>query len=143
MTDASKPITARRRANEFTVFTLAMLSVCMAPRAWSLDGARIAFGGLGADGAPNIYVTTPEGAGLEQLTFHNGRSDWAWEPAWSPDGRQIAFSSTRKWVTQRIYVMDADAGSQRLISDGADDGHHDYFPTWSPRGHAVAFSSRR
>jgi TolB protein len=132
------PITYRRRVSSVVV-VLAALSTCMAPRAMALGRARILFGGSEAGGGYNVYVARPDGAQLEQLTFFDGKRDYASDPAWSPDGRRIAFSATREWVTPRIYVMDADASNHRLISEGGSDRA----PTWSPRGNAVAFWSAR
>ncbi len=132
------PITHRRRGNAVVV-ALGLLSACLTPRATSLEGARILFGGGEAGGARNIYAITPEGAEIEQLTFFDGKRDSASEPAWSPDGRRIAFSAWREWVTPRIYVMHADGSNHRLISSGGEG----YGPSWSPRGKAIAFWAAR
>ena len=104
------------RANGIVGIAL-VLSVCAAPRAWSLDGARVVFGAVVAGDAKHarrLFVTTPKGAGLEELP---AGSPWANEPAWSNDGRSIAFSHSPQWLALRTYVMDADGGNLRGISN--------------------------
>ena len=121
------------------VVALAVLYVCAAPSAWPRDGARIAFGGVTADFAVGIYVTSPEGRVFEELTEHGGHASG---PAWSHDGRTIAFSDTFDGLGSRIHVMDRDGRDVREVSN-APPLSGDYVPAWSPRDDAIAFTSSR
>ena len=105
-----------------------------APRAWSVDAARVVFGGFSGDGV-GIYMTTPNGAWFETLT---APGDGGAYPAWSHDGLTIAFSTGLGGVS-RLYLMDAGGRNVRRISDGP----RDFGPTWSPRDDAIAFTSSR
>ncbi|MAF10399.1 hypothetical protein CMK11_08105 [Candidatus Poribacteria bacterium] len=139
MAPVMKPIAGQAQRNRVVIVALAFLSVCAAPHAWALDGERIAFGGVTADFARGIYVTTPEGAVFEELTEHGGHATY---PAWSHDGQSIAFSHSSDGLTLRIHLMDADGGALREISNGPVHSG-DYVPTWSPRDDAIAFTSSR
>jgi TolB protein len=125
----------RTQAGRIVVIALA-LSVCSAPWALSLDGPRIAFGGVTPDLQRGMYVITPEGAGIEQL-ISSGLS--ASNPAWSHDGRRIAFEYSDGVDPVRIFRLDTDGGDLRHLSDGPWDGQ----PTWAPYDEAIAFKSAR
>ena len=113
------PIPARACANG-TLAAVALCLVCVGgvSRAWSTDGARIAFSGGPASTLLNIYVTNPDGAAFEPLTVSDISNRY---PAWSPNGETIAFSSGRGPFDERLYLMTADGRDQRPISDGAGD----------------------
>jgi Tol biopolymer transport system component len=95
--------------------------------AWSPDGSRIAFVS-DRGGTEEIYVMSPEGAGVKRLTNRPGSGD----PAWSPDGMKIAYISN-----DDIFVMNSDGmGEIRLTSTREVERH----PTWAPDGSLIAFA---
>jgi Tol biopolymer transport system component len=100
--------------------------------AWSPDGLTIAFVRL-VEGRHAIFVTSPDGSGLQQLT--DGSTDDR-DPAWSPDGRDIVFSRTGNGGSG-LYVIPARGGEPRAITDGMAD---DRYPSWSPDGGQIVFS---
>ena len=130
-----KQIAEPARANGIAAVALALLA-CAAPRSWAEDGPRIAFGGVTRDFANSIYVITPEGDGLEELTDHG---DWASYPEWSRDGSRIAFDYSDGALPTRIYRMNADGSNQKPMSYGP----WDTGATWSPQEDAIAFGSAR
>jgi TolB protein len=97
------------------------------------QNGEIAFVGLDADGAYQIFTVSPSGANLRQLTFDKTLKE---SPAWSPDGRRIAFV---RWGPRGrdIYTMNADGSGEVLITSGKRD---DYDPAWSPDSKRLVFS---
>jgi Tol biopolymer transport system component len=84
------------------------------------------------DGEYDIFVVSPDGTGLRNLTRSPDSDDR--QPAWSPDRRQVAFTSDRDGPFA-VHVMDADGtGVRRLVDTDSFD------PAWSPDGTAIAFS---
>ena len=111
---------------------------------WSPDGRQIAFtSDRNSDwefdiwgGNWEVYVMTPDGANLINLTKHPAKDG---SPDWSPDGTRIAFSSNRDG-NREIYVMNADGTNPiNLTNHPARDGG----PDWSPDGIRIAFSTNR
>ena len=99
--------------------------------AWSPNGKQIAFS-RSLDGT-NIYVMSPNGSELKQLTKKGGT-----QPTWSPSGAAIAFVSERDTpvipfgpeisYASEIYVMNANGtGVIRITHDDA----NDVDPSWS------------
>ena len=96
--------------------------------AFSPDGLRIAYAGIGTDGEGDIYVMNANGTNKINLTNHLGADRY---PAWSPDGRQIAFASNRNdSFNWEIYVMNNDGTNLRNITNNAN--AKDLNPTWRP-----------
>jgi TolB protein len=105
--------------------------------AWSPDGRKIAFVGVGDDGNTDVYVVRADGLGKQRLTHHPGVDG---NPAWSPDGRTIAFTRRpREWgagtFRTHIYVMNADGSRQRRLTEG----NVHFSVAWSPDGQKMAF----
>jgi len=99
--------------------------------AWSPDGRQLAYG-ADRDGNEDLYITDPEGGGVERLTTDDAEDR---QPAWSPDGTTIAFASTRDG-SSGIYLVDVAGGDvTRLTDDPADD----FNPQWSPDGASIVF----
>jgi Tol biopolymer transport system component/uncharacterized protein YjdB len=103
----------------------------------SPDGSRIAFVGLSADGARNIFVVDRNGTNLRQLTFDVETDD---QPAWSRDGTRIAFRSMREGVSD-IFVISADGTGLKNVTTnvqrGADGRKAAERPTWTPEGRVI------
>jgi TolB protein len=96
------------------------------PPQWSPDGERIAFVSTSPFGDHDIYVISPDGSGLTDLTPSPGNDT---DPAWSPDGKRIAFVSTRDG-DEEVYVANADGSDPVNISQHP--GTSDGYPAWRP-----------
>jgi Tol biopolymer transport system component len=93
-------------------------------------------------GAPEIWISTPDGGSQKRVTNLNARSG---SPRWSPDGRRLVFDSRRGNGASDIYVMDCDPAS---FACGAplqitDNPATDAIPSWSADGSSVYFASQR
>ena len=97
-------------------------------------GRRLAFV-MSVDGAPDIFVSAPDGSGSRQLTRHRSIDI---SPSWSPDGKRLAFVSDRTGSPQ-VYVMDADGGNERRLTY---QGSYNTAPAWSPDGGWIAYETR-
>jgi Tol biopolymer transport system component/alpha-tubulin suppressor-like RCC1 family protein len=84
------------------------------------------------DGAPGIYVMTPDGSGVTRLA--NGS-----DPTWSPDASQLAFTDFAGDHLQ-IFVMNADGSARSRLTNSSG---HEIEPSWSPDGRQIAFVSSR
>ena len=92
--------------------------------AWSPNGQRIAFVSTDS-GGDEIYTVSPEGEGLQRLTFNS----WEWDkhPTWSPDSNQIVFFSNRDTGRRQLWIMNSDGSGQRNLSNSE---FEDWDPVW-------------
>ena len=90
--------------------------------AWSPKGDKIVFSGR--RGGNQIFIVSPDGSGLTQLTSQGNNED----PSFSPDGRYISFVSDRDGV-KGVYIMRANGESQQRITPRTMKA---YAPRWSP-----------
>jgi len=91
---------------------------------WSPDGELIVFNTLDAAGDPDqIWIVTPSGEGMQQLTQEsfNGR------PSWSPDGRSIVFN---RYVDGRWLIHTMNRDGSNLVALTAEG--HDQRANWGP-----------
>lgn len=90
---------------------------------WSPDGVWLAFyAGPKAD--HDIYIISPEGGGLQQLTF--GGDNLA--PSFSPDGSWLAFTSFRDGNNE-IYLYHLDTQKAYRLTNNS---LSDWQPRWGP-----------
>ncbi len=61
------------------------------------------------DGDSEIYLMTPGGGDVRQLTF-TGAGIEDEDPVFSPNGRQIIFESNRGGTDDEIFIMNANGG---------------------------------
>jgi len=101
----------------------------------------------------NIWVSRPDGTGLEKITRDKAING---HPFWSVDGRKMVFfsslgvSDVTGWDMSRqfelgrsarnIWVMDREGGNRERLTSGA---HVDERPCISPDGKTVVFVSDR
>ncbi|HEY3835426.1 MAG TPA: hypothetical protein VGL72_02590, partial [Bryobacteraceae bacterium] len=93
-------------------------------------------------GAPEIWISTADGATQKKVTNLNRRSG---SPRWSPDGRRLVFDSHGIDDASDIYLMDCDpeqlqCGPPARITDSP---ATDAIPNWSADGSSVYFASQR
>lgn len=80
---------------------------------WSPLGDRIAYHAW-VDGVPQIVTISPEGTGLQRLTWE-GRNE---DPSWAPDGRHLVYASGRGGRAA-LWVLDALTGRHRILIEGS------------------------
>ena len=102
--------------------------------AWSPSGRTLAVS-LERHGDSDLFLVSPEGKMLRQLTRHPGIDV---SPAWSPQGSEIAFCSSRSGRPQ-IYVMSVHSGRARRLTFR---GTYNTSPAWSPKGNEIAYTGR-
>ena len=101
--------------------------------AWSHSGQYLIVT-LSKDGNPDLYLCTPQGEVIEQLTDNQGINVSA---SWSPDDSKIVFTSDRTGKPQ-LYVMDMRTRqTQRLTFEGTENAE----PCWSPTEDMIVYSS--
>ncbi len=108
-------------------------------KSWSPDGTRIVFASAG-----NLWLVSPDGSGLLQLTNDTARRDDY--PDWSPDDKQLTFQSEWKLPDGRdssaIEVIDANGeGREVLLDVYTRKGWQSVGePRWSPDGNKIVFT---
>ena len=101
--------------------------------AWAPDGQHIAFAGPFPSGNWDIYLMSPDGSGVVNLTHHPGFDAF---PIWSPDSKHIAFQSQRNGDLG-LFVMNADGSDVTFLNRIG--GASLDAPTWSPDSRRIAF----
>jgi Tol biopolymer transport system component len=109
---------------------------------WSPDGRKIAFAS-DRDGDNEIYMMSPNGANVSQLTVNAGddHNDDQY-PNWSPDGQLITFNSNRVG-TFEVYTMRADGANPTRLTFSDANSAGAALAAWSPNGRKLAFSGDR
>jgi len=102
----------------------------------SPDGLRIAFIST-RSGHPEIWATSNEGRGAEQLTSFGGPE--VTQPAWSPDGRYLISASAPE-AKRNLFLVDVAARSVRWLTTS---GLEETEPQWSRDGRWITFASSR
>lgn len=126
-----------------TVTPIAVGSPTATPRGGG--PGQIAFVGERSNNTPQIFLTGPDGAAIQQLTT---MADGACQPAWSPDGAQLLFISpcegpADQYPEAQLYVMEVGgSGSPRLFLQPPDLlGAFD--ADWSASGVAFTYLAAR
>jgi Tol biopolymer transport system component len=127
-------------------------TVNLGPGGWSTDGSLIALAGWDDTDASRrgIYVATPEGTGLRQVSRSlDGRpQDW---PAFSPDGSKLLFISIDEVGPPQggqagdLMIVNLDGTDQRQLSPEGTKvvatTHAGRPMDWSPDGSQIAFAA--
>jgi WD40 repeat protein len=99
---------------------------------WSPNGKQLAFTSGRDYGSPSLYLTSPTGKRITNLTG----SSYVVTPAWAPTGAALAYvaAGRAKWALWRIDP------ATRTRKELANDVVAGVRPAWSPNGYTVAFS---
>ena len=105
---------------------------------WSPDGSLIAFNSnQNADREHrfNIFVMSPDGTNIKQLTkFH-----FVSRPKWSPDGKRIAFEGFVE-KTREVYIMNPDGTNVWRVSE-PEPKTGMFLGGWSPDGKQILYAA--
>jgi TolB protein len=93
--------------------------------AWSPDGSKIAYGGMGSD-SQEIFVMNADGSDPVNIT-HAPAPAGEIQPSWSPDGKYLVFTGFRNG-NQEIVRRKADGSSEVVLTAL---GAKDFHPSWS------------
>lgn len=97
--------------------------------AWSPAGTQIVF----QNGFPqNLWLVSPDGTNLRQLTTDGGNNLLSTSPDWSPDGSTILYSHLEAGVLT-VRAVSPDGSAARTTTTGTD-------AVWSPVGDRIAFA---
>ena len=100
--------------------------------AFSPDGTRISYSGIGRTGNPDVYTIRPDGSDQREITFSQAVDT---DPTWSGDGTKIAFETDRNGNFD-IYSANADGSSATAVANTSLDEED---PSWS-RGDRIAYT---
>jgi TolB protein len=124
---ASRPLVAR--PGVWSLLLLLALAVSgSAAGAGGVQGGRIVFGDSGGE----IFVVSPDGSNLRQLTHEGGAAS----PAWSPDGKTIAYLGAQN----SLRTIPAGGGRSRVLYRADPYVAAIDSLAWSPDGARVAFT---
>jgi Tol biopolymer transport system component len=106
---------------------------------WSPDGKSVAFLRYtpGADGIPQIFVTSSNGGAVRQITSGSNNVGLG-SIDWSPDGKTIAYFSR----DYKISLIHAEGGEHKVLLD-VGSSNRNWFSdlAWSPDGNELAYTS--
>jgi len=80
---------------------------------WSPNGDRLAFDGVGEDGARHVYLVDEAGGRIQEISHKSGFYDQV--PSWSRDGRWIYFASYRSGRSE-VWRAPASGGAPQQVS---------------------------
>jgi len=99
------------------------------------ENGQIVFLRDDGSGGVDIWVTNPDGTGLQRLT--DTPDDYEYAPTWSPDGYQVAYiNSPDSGGNAEVWVMDHDGSNPQQVTDlpGNWGARH---ASWAPDGNRL------
>lgn len=115
--------------------------VAVVSPAWSPDGKRVAFSGLGNDGISDLYVLQLPGGNLTRVTADRYEDA---DPTWLSDGQSLVFSSDRGVAgatgTRNLFRIRL---ADRRVTPLTAGAWRDESPRWDAEAGRVLFVSDR
>lgn len=122
-------------------------SGCVQPE-WSPDGSSIVYVKAGSSGAPQLWLTDPEGKSQTQLT--NAPNEISFLPTWMPDSQRVVFDRRHPSTDPKddrsdsqLFVVDTQSMKEQPLFAGDHPGYADFSSSVSPDGSQLAFVSNR
>jgi TolB protein len=103
--------------------------------AWSPDGTRIAYSGIGMENDFDLFIADWDGKNIINLTNSFGDES---SPIWSPDGLLLAYIYGSSRNPAQIRILDFNTGKTTRILENLVNPN---FFIWSPNGKLVAYSA--